>query len=77
MRDPPFKKVAIFVDNSGPDIVLGVLPFVRELLRQNSKVRINFLNNSQRFFFLIRKIFLSQNFAKLVQTYLKICFKLH
>ena len=33
-----FKKVLIFVDNSGPDIVLGILPFARYLLSQGSKV---------------------------------------
>lgn len=29
---------AVFVDNSGADIVLGVLPFVRELLRRGTRV---------------------------------------
>lgn len=29
---------AFFCDNSGVDIVLGVIPFVRELLRRNTKV---------------------------------------
>lgn len=28
----------IFVDNSGVDIVLGILPFARELLKRNTKV---------------------------------------
>lgn len=39
MTGPAYSKVAIFVDNSGADIVLGVIPFVRELLRHNTKVR--------------------------------------
>lgn len=34
----PYKKVAIFIDNSGLDIVMGVLPLAREMLRQGSKV---------------------------------------
>ncbi|CAL5208138.1 unnamed protein product [Lathyrus oleraceus] len=33
-----WKKVLIFVDNSGADIILGVLPFARELLRRGSQV---------------------------------------
>ncbi|XP_059610654.1 4'-phosphopantetheine phosphatase [Phlebotomus argentipes] len=32
------KCAAIFVDNSGFDIVLGILPFARELLRRGTKV---------------------------------------
>lgn len=34
----PWKKVVIFVDNSGADVVLGVLPFARELLRRGIQV---------------------------------------
>lgn len=33
-----WKKAVIFVDNSGADIVLGILPFARELLRHGTKV---------------------------------------
>ncbi|CAK8572156.1 unnamed protein product [Lathyrus sativus] len=33
-----WKKVLIFVDNSGADIILGILPFARELLRRGSQV---------------------------------------
>ncbi|WJX12595.1 pantothenate kinase [Trifolium repens] len=33
-----WKKVIIFVDNSGADIILGILPFARELLRRGSQV---------------------------------------
>ncbi|KAL3843307.1 hypothetical protein ACJIZ3_000710 [Penstemon smallii] len=33
-----WKKVVIFVDNSGADIILGILPFARELLRRGVQV---------------------------------------
>ncbi|KAL5068433.1 hypothetical protein RYX36_019320 [Vicia faba] len=33
-----WKKVLIFVDNSGADVILGILPFARELLRRGSQV---------------------------------------
>ncbi len=35
---PPFRRVMVFVDNAGADIVLGMLPFVRELLRLGCEV---------------------------------------
>lgn len=40
LKDPSkiHKCVAIFVDNSGFDFVLGVLPFVREFLSRGTKV---------------------------------------
>jgi hypothetical protein len=38
LKGPPHKCAAIFVDNSGIDIVLGVLPFARELLQRGTKV---------------------------------------
>ncbi|KAI3795643.1 hypothetical protein L1987_38299 [Smallanthus sonchifolius] len=34
----PWKKAVIFVDNSGADIILGILPFARELRRCGTKV---------------------------------------
>lgn len=34
----PYKKIAIFIDNSGIDIVLGILPLAREMLRQGSRI---------------------------------------
>ncbi|XP_030384103.1 pantothenate kinase 4 [Scaptodrosophila lebanonensis] len=34
----PHKCAVIFVDNSGVDVVLGVLPFARELLKRGTKV---------------------------------------
>ncbi|MCO5574224.1 hypothetical protein L7F22_028006 [Adiantum nelumboides] len=33
-----WKEVVIFVDNAGSDVVLGILPFARELLRGGSRV---------------------------------------
>eukprot|EP00257_Ricinus_communis_P014234 XP_015571856.1 uncharacterized protein At2g17340 isoform X2 [Ricinus communis] len=33
-----WKKAVIFVDNSGADIILGILPFARELLRHGTQV---------------------------------------
>ncbi|GLJ23706.1 hypothetical protein SUGI_0449170 [Cryptomeria japonica] len=33
-----WRKAVIFVDNSGADIVLGILPFARELLRRGTQV---------------------------------------
>ena len=35
---PPYRRVMMFVDNSGADIVLGMLPFARELLRLGCEV---------------------------------------
>ncbi|KAK0087884.1 hypothetical protein PV325_013873 [Microctonus aethiopoides] len=37
-NESPHKCAAIFVDNSGVDIVLGILPFVRDLLQRGTKV---------------------------------------
>ncbi|KAH8392321.1 hypothetical protein KR215_006025 [Drosophila sulfurigaster] len=34
----PHKCAVVFVDNSGVDVVLGILPFVRELLKRGTKV---------------------------------------
>lgn len=33
-----YNSVAVFVDNAGVDFVLGVLPFIRELLIQGTQV---------------------------------------
>lgn len=38
LRNDPHKCAAIFVDNSGVDIILGVIPFARELLKRGTKV---------------------------------------
>jgi hypothetical protein len=32
------QQAVIFVDNSGADVVLGILPFARELLQRGTKV---------------------------------------
>lgn len=37
----PHKKALLFVDNSGADIVLGMLPLARELLRRGTEVIIS------------------------------------
>uniref|UniRef100_A0A671U4A3 4'-phosphopantetheine phosphatase n=1 Tax=Sparus aurata TaxID=8175 RepID=A0A671U4A3_SPAAU len=38
LRGPPHKCALFFVDNSGVDIILGVIPFVRELLSRGTEV---------------------------------------
>ncbi|MEM6750656.1 MAG: ARMT1-like domain-containing protein [Planctomycetota bacterium] len=38
VRTTPPKQTLIFVDNAGPDIVLGVLPFARDLIRRGGAV---------------------------------------
>ncbi|XP_043466840.1 4'-phosphopantetheine phosphatase [Leptopilina heterotoma] len=35
---PPHRCAAIFVDNSGIDVILGILPFVRDLLQRGTNV---------------------------------------
>lgn len=35
---PPFKRVLMFVDNAGADIVLGMIPLAREFLRLGAEV---------------------------------------
>lgn len=35
----PYKRALLFVDNSGADVVLGMLPLARELLRRGTEVR--------------------------------------
>ncbi|KAK3733934.1 hypothetical protein QZH41_009580 [Actinostola sp. cb2023] len=37
-QDRVYKKVLVFVDNSGVDIIMGIFPFVRELLTRGTKV---------------------------------------
>lgn len=38
LQGPPHKCALIFADNSGIDIILGVFPFVRELLLRGTEV---------------------------------------
>ncbi|KAJ1290564.1 hypothetical protein BS78_02G253600 [Paspalum vaginatum] len=37
-KDQPYKRALVFVDNSGADVVLGMLPLARELLRHGTEV---------------------------------------
>ena len=39
IKGPSHKCAVVFLDNSGCDVVLGILPFVRELLTRGTKVR--------------------------------------
>lgn len=43
-KPQPHKRALLFVDNSGADIVLGMLPLARELLRRGTEVRWSFRN---------------------------------
>lgn len=38
MKGNPHRRAVVFVDNAGPDIVLGMLPFCRELARRGTRV---------------------------------------
>lgn len=38
-QGPPHNLAVIFVDNSGVDIILGMFPFIRELLLRGTKVK--------------------------------------
>lgn len=38
LRDKPYQAAVLFVDNAGPDIVLGMIPLARELLRRGTSV---------------------------------------
>jgi len=38
MNRPPHRCAVLFVDNAGPDVLLGMLPFARELLRRGTGV---------------------------------------
>jgi type II pantothenate kinase len=38
LKNEPYKLVVIFVDNAGVDFILGILPLVREFLKQDTKV---------------------------------------
>lgn len=37
-QQAPYKCAIIFLDNSGCDVVLGIIPFARELLRRGTRV---------------------------------------
>ena len=38
-QQTPYKCAIIFLDNSGCDVVLGIIPFARELLMRGTRVR--------------------------------------
>ncbi len=38
MAQAPYRHAILFVDNSGADVVLGMLPLARELLKLGAKV---------------------------------------
>ncbi|MEM9345187.1 MAG: ARMT1-like domain-containing protein [Planctomycetota bacterium] len=38
LRDKPYQAAVLFVDNAGPDVVLGMIPLARHLLRQGTQV---------------------------------------
>ncbi|KAK4879297.1 hypothetical protein RN001_007443 [Aquatica leii] len=38
LEDASYRKAVIFIDNAGVDFVLGVLPFIRQLLKQGTDV---------------------------------------
>lgn len=40
MKFQPYRRALLFVDNSGADIALGMLPLARELLRRGTEVGI-------------------------------------
>ena len=40
-KPQPHKRALLFVDNSGADIVLGMLPLARELLRRGTEVSLS------------------------------------
>jgi len=42
LKGPPHKCAFIFVDNSGIDIILGIFPFARLLLKLGTQVRMSF-----------------------------------
>ena len=42
LQGPLHELAVIFVDNSGVDIILGMFPFVRELLSRGTKVHVLF-----------------------------------
>lgn len=37
-KPPPHRRALLFVDNAGADVVLGMLPLARELLRRGTEV---------------------------------------
>lgn len=48
-KPSPHKRALLFVDNSGADIVLGMLPLARELLRRGTEVNLSYLVENEAF----------------------------
>jgi len=46
LRGGPHRCAVIFVDNSGFDIILGVFPITRELLKRGTKVSVVMIHNT-------------------------------
>lgn len=40
-----YRRALLFVDNSGADVILGMLPLARELLRRGTEVNISYFNS--------------------------------
>lgn len=38
LRDKPYQAAVLFIDNAGPDVVLGMIPFARDLIRRGTTV---------------------------------------
>ena len=43
-ENEPHKCAAIFIDNSGVDVILGILPFVEHLLSRGTEVSFHVFN---------------------------------
>ena len=69
LKGPPHKCAAIFVDNSGIDIVLGVLPFARELLQRGTKVTVTSTHIIFSFFFFFFRNIVFRNALRLSENY--------
>ena len=70
---PPYKCAVIFCDNSGVDIILGVFPFVRQLLSMGTNVSLQYgvlrfhlmiLANFHALRYSPEKVFISSSFWK-------------
>lgn len=46
LSDDPFKCVCIFADNSGFDVILGVLPLIVELLKSSEQTKVILCSNT-------------------------------
>ena len=45
-ENEPHKCAAIFIDNSGVDVILGILPFVEHLLSRGTEVSFHVYNST-------------------------------